>query len=500
MITFKDVSFKAAGCEDYILRNINLKIQEGSCVVFTGKSGCGKTTLTRCINGLIPDVYPGEMSGEMIINGTPARGALLWNFEPICGSVFQDPRSQFFTTNTTSEVAFAMENYGVCTHEINRRIDEVMTRMDIDNLRGRSVFKLSSGEKQKVALASAVALKPKVLVLDEPSSNLDIQSTLALGGMIKRLKAEGYTIIVSEHRLYYLRDVADKIIYIDKGKIEWEAAREEISKLTPARLAAHGLRSLKLKDFARKGSADNRADNRANLPSEVRLDVSGVAFKYGRGAQLLKNITFSALGGEIIGIIGANGKGKTTLLRVLSGLMEPQAGSISMNGVPLPAKKRIKASYFVMQDADYQLYAESVSEEVTLGCPHSELLERKRDTILSNMGIKMLESRHPGSLSGGQKQRVVIAAMLVKDVAVLLLDEPTSGLDYESMKMVSGILKLQSQQGKIICIISHDYEFLNETCTRILHLDNGEVVKDFNMSEDNCLHSILFQEEGRYVC
>jgi energy-coupling factor transporter ATP-binding protein EcfA2 len=492
MIHCSDLSFKYSGSNEFSLYKININIAEGECIVFTGKSGSGKTTLTRCINGLIPEFYQGEMTGVVTVNGEQVQGNSLWEKEPVCGSVFQDPRSQFFTTNTTSEVSFAMENYGVSPVEINRRIDEVFRRFRIYGLKDRSVFKLSSGEKQKIAVASAYALRPKILVMDEPSANLDIESTFEMGKLIKEMKRLGYTIIISEHRLYYLKEVADRIVHLDKGSIVWEATVREMKGYSSEYFAKKGLRAFSLDKI------DDNFSQRSSVPTHKKnkLEVTEVDYYYKSDTPIIWNLSFSAESGEIIGIVGGNGEGKTTLVKMLAGLLEPKKGRILLNGKPVNAKELLNSTYFVMQDADYQLYAEAVDEEVLLGCPRGEPTVKRSEQVLKKLGLDELKQRHPGSLSGGQKQRVVIAAALMKDADILLMDEPTSGLDYINMISVAQILKEQADKGKIICIITHDYEFLKYCCTRVIQVKEGNIAIDFkSLTAEGFLTSMRGKEE-----
>lgn len=213
MIELKDVSFTYSGDNKAGVKNINLNIFKGEFIVLCGESGCGKTTITRLINGLIPNFYEGQISGNVRINGEEISKQPLYNTARIVGSVFQNPRSQFFNVDTTSEIAFGLENFGLPEYEIEKRIENTVNNFQIEKLLGKSIFHLSGGEKQKIACASVSAMEPEILVMDEPSSNLDISSIMELREILKSWKKQGKTIIISEHRLFYMRGLADRFIY-----------------------------------------------------------------------------------------------------------------------------------------------------------------------------------------------------------------------------------------------------------------------------------------------
>lgn len=221
-----------------------------------------------------------------------------------------------------------------------------------------------------------------------------------------------------------------------------------------------------------------------NKKEKVKLEVKKLKFGYKKKLLVLNDINFSAIEGEIIGIIGGNGQGKTTFLKILAGLLNPVEGNIFINGKVTNSKERLNKTYFVMQDSDYQLYGESVFEELFIGIDRTYTMEQYAKNILKELGLNDLINRHPASLSGGQKQRVVIGASFMKNGSILLLDEPTSGLDYENMKKLSSILIEESKKGKIICIISHDYQFLKESCDRIINIDEGTIKNDFDINSN----------------
>ena len=241
MVEIKNVSFKyEQGENQSSLRNIDLKIKKGEVILLCGESGCGKTTLTRLINGLIPEYYEGSLEGEILINGQNIVDMPIYETAKKVGSVFQNPRSQFFNVDTTSEIAFGCENMGLPENEIMLRIEHTVEDFRIEYLMNRSIFKLSGGEKQKIACASVTAAYPDVYVLDEPSSNLDADAISDLKHLIERWKKNGKTVIVAEHRLYYLKDLVDKAVFMKNGRIEQELSIDEMLALSAEKIIRNG--------------------------------------------------------------------------------------------------------------------------------------------------------------------------------------------------------------------------------------------------------------------
>lgn len=475
-VEFRNVFFTYQGGQDAGLSNINLEIRQGEFILLTGRSGCGKTTLTRLINGLVPHFFPGEVRGRVLINGRDVGETASYELAEMVGSVFQDPRSQFFTTNTVSEVAFGCENLNVPGDEMNRRVDGAFGAFRMEELKNRSIFSLSSGEKQKIALASTYAMRPDIYVLDEPSANLDIQSTKMLGTLLKALKEQGTTVIVSEHRLYYLMELADRVLYMENGELVRQWTPGQALSLGEGELAKMGLRAFGLDGLTLRNKEETAGP--VPLPSFEARNISVEL----AGRALLKEVGFSAVPGDgrgIIGITGVNGVGKTTLVKCLCGLQKSRHGTVSVDGRALSNSRRSKEMYFVMQDTDYQLFTESVEDELRLGNKKVPGLDEKITSYLNMLGLSRYRDTHPMALSGGQKQRVTIASAAVSCAKVLFFDEPTSGLDGENMRNVSRILQALNRRGKLIFIISHDLEFLLSTCDRVIHLEKGGVKEDF---------------------
>lgn len=529
-----DVSFRYEGRATASLQEVSCAVRAGEFVVLTGPSGCGKTTLIRCLNGLIPHFFPGELTGTDELFGHNAREMAPWEVGQRCASIFQDPRSQFFTTNSSCEAAFACENYGIAHDEIVRRVDAAFETGGLAGLENRSVFDLSSGERQKVAFAGAWAMRPDLYVLDEPSANLDLASIDRMRTLLAQLKEAGKTIVVSEHRLSYLADLADRVLYIRDGRLAEEFSAADLKSLSPAELQRRGLREL---DLGRVRLGTHRAVAQAGACGDAASDVAGAAgstarcatadaagattdtesgdastgatadvlpfftaehvrFAPPRSQPIIRDLSLSLRRGEVVALVGRNGCGKTTLGKIIAGLVPCRQGRFAVDGHRVRRRGRSDAAYFVMQEADYQLYTDSVWAELTLGHEDDKASAARADEALALLGLSSLKDHHPQALSGGQKQRVTIAAALVSEKPLVILDEPTSGLDRKSMEACAQAVAAMRAEGRCVLAITHDIEFIALAADRVLFMGNGAVTHETALASDADVHEVRARMEG----
>ena len=391
--------------------------------------------------------------------------------------IFQNPRSQFFNVDTTGEIAFGCENIGLPKEEIYRRIGQVTGELKIQKLLDRSLFALSGGEKQKIACASVSAMEPDIFVLDEPSSNLDVATIADLKQVVAKWKAMGKTVIVAEHRLYYLMDIADRVIYLKNGRIEQDMSAAAFGRLGVEQLQAMGLRSLHPANFSKIPAVSLGSSS---------IEIRNFLFSYGK-MEAMNIPQLSVPQGAIVGILGDNGAGKTTFAKCLCGLEKSAKGTLQIGQEALGAKQRIKKCYMVMQDVNHQLFTESVSDEILLSMQGEDEQANKKQTeeILKSLNLLEYQELHPMSLSGGQKQRVAIGSAIASDKEILVFDEPTSGLDYHHMLEVAGNLQRLSDMGKTLFIITHDPELIAKCCNYFVFIEHGKTVWSGGWTDGN---------------
>lgn len=466
MIKFKNVSFTYENSDKKALDNINFEINDGELVLITGASGSGKSTIYKCINGLIPHIYEGDLLGDIFIDDINTKDCKDYELCKKIGSVSQNPRGQFFTDNTTSELAFTLENLGYKVEEILEKIENISSFFGISNILNKNILEISGGEKQKISIACVSILDAKTLVFDEPSANLDYYGIELLKEIFSKLKESGYTIIVVEHRIFYLEEIFDRMIHIKNGRLIVNLERKEALNYT-----AEDLRSLNpfdrelkvLDSFTRK---------------EKLLEINNLFFK-----NIIKDVSFNLYRGEIVGLVGKNGVGKSTISKLISGIYKKTSGKISIEGKP----------FALMQDVDYQLFSESVFSEFLLS--NKDLNEDEILEMLKVINLYDKKNSHPFSLSGGEKQRLLMGICAKSNSDILILDEPTSGLDFNNMIIISEIIKNLAKE-KAIILISHDYELLSRVVDRIIFLEDGSIKEDFILKEKNQLISIFQKIKG----
>ena len=460
MISIDNVSFGYGEAQE-TLSQVSAAIAPGECVLLCGASGCGKTTVTKLINGLIPAFTPGcRLEGRVEVDGLDPGTTPMYELARKVGSVFQNPKSQFFNLDTDSELAFGLENEGRPPEEIRKRVADTVDALHLQELQARNIFSLSGGQKQLLAFGSVYAMGPEIFVLDEPTANLDQDAIARLHDQIAGLKRQGRTVVIAEHRLYFLTDLIDRVLYLRDGVLERTFTRKQFCALTDREREALGLRTLIPAGCTLPAAAPAGA--------KEGLSVEGLTCAYRKEPPVFQALSFSARPGEVVAITGPNGVGKTTLSRCLCGLIREQAGQIVLNGRPLNRKEQQKAAFCVMQDVNHQLFSDSVWGECRMSAP--DVPDSTLKGVLDSLHLLPFRERHPMSLSGGQKQRLAVATALLSEKPILIFDEPTSGLDYARMVEVSGVIRSLAQQGRIVLVVTHDQEFLQRACDRVLRL------------------------------
>ena len=460
MIKFENVNVTMQGKR--ILSDINLEIQDGEFVLICGESGCGKTTMTKLINGLIPHfVRDVSVDGTITVCGKNVAEMPMYEIAELVGSVFQNPRTQFFYTNSNAEMAFGLENRGVEPEYIRKRIKNTINELDIEKLEDRDVFSMSGGEKQLLAFASVYVMNPQIYVLDEPSANLDIAAMEKLSERMKVIKEKGHTVVVAEHRLAWIQKFSDRIIYMKEGSIEQEFTSDEFKALSDLKRKQMGLRSIVPEQIQIPEITGNSED--------AVLQICNLSCKR-KKQMIFQNISLSARAGDIIGITGKNGAGKSTFCNCLCGLLKPKGGEILYQGKKLSEKARTKLFGMVMQEVNHQLFSDSVKNECMLA--NEEASEQEIRELLEKFDLEEYAEYHPMILSGGQRQRLAICQAVMGEKKLLIFDEPTSGLDFRHMCQVEKLMKQLSEEKYIIIVVTHDYEFLNRACKRYIRINS----------------------------
>ena len=519
-LDIRDASFEyAEGRSGAGVYGISLQLEPGQVALLTGASGCGKTTVTRLANGLVPHYYEGTLSGRAQVAGVDVSAAPLYETARVAGSVFQNPKTQFFSVDVRGEVAFGCENLGLPVEDIETRVAAQAKAFDLKDLMGRSLFDLSGGQKQRIACAAATAASPALVVMDEPSSNLDFEGIARLREAIRHWKAQGCAVLVAEHRLHYVADMADVVLHMERGRIARRWTGAEFAALPADALCDLGLRVRRVHDaFAAMGaaSASSAAEpSEAEVqtaptasPSEAEvqtapaissseakapaaptaatsqasasaLSIDDFRFAYRRGANatLALDIEHAELPqGGIVAVVGRNGAGKSTFAEALCGLNRCE-GRLTVGGRAHGRKQRTRASFMVMQDVNHQLFAESVLDEVQLSLAEED--EARAHELLRALDLDDVADDHPLSLSGGQRQRVCVAAALASKKPLVVYDEPTSGLDLAHMRQVAALLRQVRDTGATQVVVTHDPEFILSCCSQVLEMESGRIMESY---------------------
>jgi energy-coupling factor transporter ATP-binding protein EcfA2 len=509
------------------LKNLNLTINDGEFLLITGPSGCGKSSLCRCFNGLIPHFYGGIISGRVEVQGINTVTSPMKEITDKVGMIFQDPENQLVTSDTEREIAFGLENLAFSRDLIAKRIEESLDTLGISGLRHRQLSGLSGGEKQKVAIASVLALHPEIIVLDEPTSELDPKGAEEVLAIIARLNDElGITVVLVEHRLDRVVHLVDRMIIMDKGDIVIDGhPREVFGKSDPVNIGIGVPPVIKLTQKLR-----NRGFHIDNTPLTVKesrqsldgifrdvkapskqirqqsggkllVSVEGLWYSYSGNNYALQNVSLTAHEGEFIAIMGRNSAGKTTLVKHINGLLKPARGNVFVEGTntrEVTVARLARNVGHVFQNPNDHLFAETLEEEIAFTLKQQGFslpeITSTLEPVLERFNLTHYRKHYPRSLSGGEKQRVALASIIAYSPKILILDEPTRGMEYSLKHELMRFLCEYKNNGNVVMLVTHDVETVAEYADRVILLSEGSVVIDGNR-HDVLSKALLFSPQ-----
>lgn len=496
-----NLSFRYHTRPDLAIRDVSVRLKPGELLLVAGASGCGKTTLARCINGLIPRSYRGELSGSVSLHGQEVSAMSLVDISQVIGTLLQDPERQIVATNVIAEIAFGPENLGLPRDEILTRVEQVIARLNIEHLRQRDTFTLSGGEKQKVALAGLLAMRPSILLLDEPLASLDLASAYEALGVFRSLADEGTTIILIEHRVEdALQARPDRMLYLANGETRYLGAVKtlppEINHHEVKLPASWVVQRVRESRETPKVLRPSVSPDTAAQPLVVFEDVS---FAYGEGPLVLRDINLEIRHGDLIAVLGPNGAGKSTLVKHTIGLLKPTRGRVLLEGKDTretTVAHNARAVGYVFQSPTHMLFAPTVREELAfgpgnLGYPPEET-QRNVEESIAAVNLTGLENYPPLGLSFGQQKRTTIAAVLAMRSKIMIMDEPTAGQDFANytrfMETLCGVTaeggkSLLTENFAATLFITHDLDLAVTYANRVLLIGEGRIVADGSPEE-----------------
>ncbi|MEC1154310.1 ABC transporter ATP-binding protein [Cytobacillus horneckiae] len=522
IVEVRGVSFSYPGVETKTLKNIDLEIKKGEFVLITGTSGSGKTTLAKCLNGIIPHLSEGNLVGDIIINGKDTQSVPMHELSSEIGMVFQNPEDQIFSIRVEDEVAFGVECQGYTKKEIKDRVEYGLKKLRLENIKKQITFSLSGGQKQKVSIASNLAMLPSILILDDPTTDLDPVSKQEVMDIIAELKEElDTTFLIIEHDLNDLIEFIDRMIIMHDGEIIYNGSPSEVLYNHFNELDKLGIRipdhirlckylfdkgfkyesnpisKKEVSEWVKQLFTSNKlmlpmAKNQLKRnPQETVAKLKDVNFSYQKGRQILHDINLDVKQGELLAIVGHNGCGKSTLMKNLIGLLKPSQGSVTINNKNTKDYKVqdiILDIGYVFQNPDNQLFCNSVEEEVQFGLKNrgyrENIINEKVELALNTVGLQEKRKEHPFSLSRGERQRLAVATMLVSNPKIILLDEPTTGQDEQSLRALLTLMeKLITDQEATIVMITHDMEVVAQYASRVVVIDAGRIVLEGSPNE-----------------
>ena len=535
MIDIQNLSYTYPNMSEPTLSGIDLHIDDGEFVLLLGASGSGKSTLIQCLNGLVPKVTGGNLEGEIVINGKDVRNYKVHQMASDVGIIFQNPDTQLFSLTVGKDVAFGPENLGMPKEEILMRMDRAMRIVGMEDMRDRFIFTLSGGEKQRVAIAGTLAMEPHVMVLDEPTSDLDPVGTGEVLALVRRLNQEkDMTIILIEHKIDEVVHLADRVVVMDQGKIIMDDTPDKIFNNGHDQLKSIGIALPQLSEIVH-AMKNGFGDFEGNLPTDSsyktilarlcqllrdkpdniarfrtahtpptrtapkpKIEIKNLRHTFEDGKVGLDDINLVIPEGDFVALIGHNGAGKTTLINHLIGFLKPDNGTIFIDGNDISGMRVATLAQsvgYLFQNPDNQIFTDSVTRELKFGLENIKLrdtvIEERVNRAISMMELEEFRDRHPHSLSRGQRQRLAVASILAMEPDIIVLDEPTTGQDWGHVNKFLQQIRHLNELGKTIILVTHDMNLVAGYARRTVVMDNGKIVLDGDTRHVFSEHEIL---------
>ncbi|MDQ7093461.1 energy-coupling factor transporter ATPase [Desulfosporosinus sp. PR] len=534
-IELTNLSYHYPNTEEAGLKNISLSVKKGKFIVLMGKTGAGKTTLSLCLNGLIPQLLGGKLTGQVKVAGRDVSKTPVQLMSKFLGLVLQDPETQLIGRTVEEDTAFGPRNLSVPLAEIQQKVDHTLEKVKLKGYNQRLTEELSGGEKQRLAIAGVLVMEPQVLVLDEPTSELDpIGRAEILATLDDLRKKKDLTILLLEHSSEDVIQTADEVVVISGGEIIWRGEPAQLFRNIPL-LQQHGLRPLPVSligwRFYEKGwiPLDNIP---LDIPSAERL-IRTMLFKYGQGRKnfnvsqdrkyfsaseekavqvnnlsyqynsdqpALSGINLTITAGEFVALIGQNGAGKTTLARHLNGLLQPTSGDVfvqGMNTKEYDTSDLSKTVGYVFQNPDHQIFSATVEKELAYGLKNAGFkdveIKDRLNQVLKDTGLEQYRQVHPFTLGKGERQMIAVASILVLKPQILIIDEPTTGADWSGVQAIMTLIQQLHLSGTTIIMISHDMELVARYAQRVVVLHEGGILLDGHPREVFAKEKVLFE-------
>jgi energy-coupling factor transporter ATP-binding protein EcfA2 len=484
-IEVDNLTFTYAGSTTPALQDVQFNIHSGEFVLLAGPSGCGKSTLARCLAGFVPHEFPGKFQGLVRINGMDTKSCQIHNVARSISLVQQDPDGQIVCLNVEDEVAFGPENFQVAPHEIDKRMTDALTSTNALALRNRGTLTLSGGEKQKVAIASSLAIQAPILILDEPTTRLDSPTGKEVLSTLTELNKKGVTIFTIDHRIAQLLPMVTRCLLMKDGHIVFNGTPQQLHQQTTlldelgVYLSPHSLQDVSTSppSHIENNPILTTQDLKFTYPSDTENSVK---------TPVLNGISFSVFPTEIVGLMGSNGSGKTTLLSNIVGLLEPDSGSVYVNGELVhtrPVSEVARDVGFIFQNPLHQLFERTVWDELLLTSRHlktpSQQEASNRGKLLAaQSGLEPYLNNSPFSLSLGEQRRLTISSILIHQPKLLLLDEPFIGQDYGNVRQLMTLIQSATLDGATVLLATHDPLIVQEYCHRLIFLREGQILID----------------------